>query len=67
MEAVSVRTYAVFVRTLVMRVQMNVKNMRKWVWITAASVQKLAVIAPKYVKKWQPQFNRPSWVNTIEG
>ncbi|GGB83393.1 hypothetical protein [Dyadobacter sediminis] len=57
MAAVSVHTFAVFVQTRVMHVLTNVKNMLKWVWTIAANVQKLAVTAPAYVKKWQRLFD----------
>jgi len=55
--AVLVRTFAVYVQMPAMLAQKNAKNMRKWAWIIAASVQKPADGALKRVKKWQRQFN----------
>ncbi|OJV17275.1 MAG: hypothetical protein BGO21_25615 [Dyadobacter sp. 50-39] len=62
MAAVSARICAVFVQMLVMHVHRNVKSTQKWAWIIAASAQKLAVDVPRCVNKWQPQFDRESWV-----
>ncbi|MGG7666440.1 hypothetical protein [Dyadobacter sp. BHUBP1] len=58
MKAILVRTFAECVRIFVMRVPLNVSNMRRWGWLIAAFVQRLAGFVLLPVKVWLRPFKK---------
>jgi len=51
-----VRTFAGYVRMFAMRVPLSVSNMRRWEWIIAAFVRKLAGCVQLTAKVWLRLF-----------